>query len=120
MFIITLTQAELSFPHCFLRERRYKKQDSKIANLPDFRCLLIMYFLFVFEFLLTIWIFATQSVSDDIGEGEKTCWLVNHIQKGYENPPMVSKIVKTAFMKLHDTAIDELCKYNQRTKMLNK
>ncbi len=79
-----------------------------------------MYFLFTFEFLLTILIFVTQSLPDDIGEGEKTCWLIDHIQKGNENPPMVSKIVKTAFMKLHDTAIDELCKHNKRTKMLNK
>ena len=68
------------------------------------------------EFLLIILIIVTKSAPGDISEeGDKTCWMIDYIQKGnvnIENPSMVSKTVRRAFMKLHGTAMDELCKHN--------
>ena len=46
---------------------------------------------------------------DDIGEGDKTCWIIDHNQENL-NSPIASKTIKTAFMNLHDTTMKELCK----------
>ena len=56
----------------------------------------------------------TKSAPGHISEeGDKTCWMIDYIQKGNVSiDPMVSKTVRRAFMKLHDTAMDELCKHN--------
>ena len=75
--------------------------------------------LFTPEFLLIILIIVTKSAPGDISEeGDKTCWIIDYIQIGnvnITNPPMVSKTVRRAFMKLHDTAMDELCKHNNKS-----
>ena len=66
-----------------------------------------MYFLITLEFFMILLI--RVILPDDIGEGDKTCWIIDHTQENVISP-FASKMIKTAFKKLHDTALKELCK----------
>ena len=66
-----------------------------------------MSLLFTLELFIILWILVI--LPDDIGEGDKTCWIIDHNQEDV-NSPIPSKRIKMAFMNLHDTAMKELCK----------
>lgn len=70
-----------------------------------------MCFMLVLYVFLVFSILVTRSVPDDVDDGDKFCYIIDHNREEDVRSPLVPKTVQKAFVELHKTMIDELCKH---------